>query len=208
LTVNEFTDGFSHPVDYPYNYYQSEFIGLRQGARAHFYGIEGHWEYNNGKGLRSDINQSVFQSERSIDGQHFLPGRYHGVFATHASISKEFISEKAGKSRILNISIRALIHGGLWEESIDPEASEDFILGTVFVRPGIFDQQLPAYKRIDLSIARTIGYSKVRWRYSLDIQNLLGLKNIAYHYYDPFLNKIVAQKQLSIIPVLSVQASW
>jgi len=68
--------------------------------------------------------------------------------------------------------------------------------------------QLPAYKRVDFGLARTIAFEKIRWRYSLDIQNVFGLTNLAYHYYDPYLNKIVAQEQLGIIPVLSIQASW
>jgi hypothetical protein len=68
--------------------------------------------------------------------------------------------------------------------------------------------QLPTYKRIDASISRTISTAKIRWQYKLDIQNVFGLTNIAYHYYDPFLDQIIAQEQLGIIPVLSVQASW
>ena len=53
-----------------------------------------------------------------------------------------------------------------------------------------------------------MGDSKVRWRYALDIQNVLGLTNVAYTYYDPYLKQVVDQQQLGLIPVLSVQASW
>jgi hypothetical protein len=59
-----------------------------------------------------------------------------------------------------------------------------------------------------MSISRTIATSKIRWRYALDVQNLLGLTNIGYHYYDPYLQRIEAKEQLSIIPVFSIQASW
>jgi hypothetical protein len=45
---------------------------------------------------------------------------------------------------------------------------------TVFNTPRVFNMQLPAYKRVDFGLARTIAYEKIRWRYSLDIQNVFG----------------------------------
>jgi hypothetical protein len=103
--------------------------------------------------------------------------------------------------------LRGLLNGGLWEVKIDELASE--MLETTFYQyPGLYDQQLPVYKRVDAGISRTIAYAKVRWRYALDIQNVFGLSNTAYHYYDPFLKEVVTQEQLGLIPVFSVQASW
>jgi hypothetical protein len=95
----------------------------------------------------------------------------------------------------------------LWEEAIDSFLSDDYHM-TVTRNPGQFTEHLPPFKRIDASISRTISTPKIRWRYTLDIQNLFGFTNIAYHYYDPYLHKIVAQEHLGLIPVLSVQASW
>ena len=97
-----------------------------------------------------------------------------------------------------------MLNGGLWEPDVkigpyDPPNYE---------YPIVYDQKLPDYFRIDFGITRTIARSKVRWRYALDIQNVFGLTNIAYHYYDPYLDRVVPQNQLGIIPVLSVQASW
>ena len=103
-----------------------------------------------------------------------------------------------------NFALRGIFNGGLWE----PEISEIRPPGFSYKFPVIYDQQLPAYKRIDVGITRTIAFAKVRWRYSLDIQNVFGFTNIAYHYYDAYLKEVVPQEQLGIIPVLSVQASW
>ena len=208
LTMIQLTDGFVFLADYPNRFYNSSITGLSHEAVGSYYGIEGRWEYNNAHGWRFFINQSFYQSDRGLRNTALEPGRYNGAFATHLTFARELIKEKEGKSRIWNFSIRGLLHGGLWEESIDEQASADLVDVTVFANPGIFDQHLPAYKRIDLSIARTISFEKIRWRYSLDFQNVFGFTNIAYHYYDAFLGQVTTQDQLGIIPVLSVQASW
>jgi hypothetical protein len=123
---------------------------------------------------------------------------------THFSISKEVITSSDGKNRLWNFALRGILNGGLWE----PKINENQQPVPDYEFPVIYDQQLPAYKRIDVGITRTIAFAKVRWRYSLDIQNVFGLTNIAYHYYDAYLKEVVPQEQLGIIPVLSVQASW
>jgi hypothetical protein len=158
-------------------------------------------------GWRFGLNQSVYDSRRGYLNNSLQPGRYDGGFATHFSISKEIITERKGKNRIWNFSLRGLLNGGLWEVAIDEAASEN-LESTFYLYPGIYDQHLPMYKRVDAGISRTIAFAKVRWRYSLDIQNVFGLNNTAYHYYDPYLKEVVAQEQLGFIPVFSVQASW
>jgi hypothetical protein len=120
---------------------------------------------------------------------------------------KEIYTNKKDKNRIWNFSIRGLLHGGLREPNIDYYHS-DLFETTIFQYPADFSQRLPVFKRVDLSVARTITNTKVRWRYSLDIQNAFSFTNLAYHYYDPFLRTAEPQNQLGIIPVLSVQASW
>src|SRR4029079_14743581 len=135
------------------------------------------------------------------------PGRFNGKFAAYILASKEIVHEKKGKNRIWNFSLRYLAFGGLWEQTIDKNLSA-IEENTVYAQPGNFSNQLPTYNRVDFSISRTIAYPKIRWRYALDVQNVFGITNAAYHYYDPFLNSIETQDQLGIIPVLSVQASW
>lgn len=152
-------------------------------------------------------NQSLYRALRAPGNEELSPGKFDGKFASHLSIAKEIIHHKKEKNRIWNFSLRGLLHGGLYEPSIDESASA-LQRKTVFEDPSIYNVRLPAYKRIDASVSRTIANPKVRWRYSLDIQNLGGFTNIGFHYYDPFLQRIEAQEQLGIIPVFSVQASW
>ncbi len=179
---------------------------------AESYGFEESWRYRNEKGLALEINGNIYKSirgYRSMEARELTlrPGRFNGKFALNFLASKEFVHEKKGKSRIWNISLRYFTLGGLWEQTIDKVLSAQ-AEGTVYAEPGNFNQQLANYTRLDFSLSRTIATQKIRWRYALDVQNVLGISNAAFHYYDPFLASIQTQQQLGIIPVLSVQASW
>ncbi|HZV69792.1 MAG TPA: carboxypeptidase regulatory-like domain-containing protein [Saprospiraceae bacterium] len=175
------------------------------------YGLEESWRYRNEKGLTLEFNANIYKSIRGTnEGEPILKpeqGRFSGVAAANILASKEIVRERKGKNRIWNFSLRGFVLGGLKEQIIDENLSAA-AENTVYERPGIFDQRLPNYSRLDISISRTIANPKVRWRYALDIQNAIGISNTAYHYYDPFLARIETQDQLGIIPVLSVQASW
>jgi len=199
-------DGFRHLADYPNTFSTSPPSAFSIDAKGKYQGIEGQWNYSQ-NGWRFNVNQTIFQSERETSNDAFEPGRYNAQYATHLSVSKELIREKNGKSRIWNFSMRGLLHGGLWEQEIDEVASAE-LYRTVVLHAGTFDQRLDDYKRVDLSIVRTISFAKIRWRYSLDVQNVLGFSNAAWRYYDPYLKAVADQEQLGLIPVLSVQASW
>jgi hypothetical protein len=194
---------FEHLADYPNSDHAGPFGSNSTGVSRHF-GIEGRWHYKTSNGWKLNFNQSVYKSVRGIEGTALETGRYNGKYGTHFSISKEIIASSEEKNKLWNFSLRGILNGGLWE----PEINVNQQPGPGYYIPVIYDQQLPAYKRIDVGITRTIAFAKVRWRYSLDIQNAFGFTNIAYHYYDAFLKEVVPQEQLGIIPVLSVQASW
>ncbi len=202
----DLTQGFIHLADYPFSYSDAEPVAVSYDAKGMYRGIEGQWNYSQ-NGWRFNINQSLFQSERDVNDGSLESGRYNGQYATHLSIAKELIREKNGKARIWNFSMRGMLHGGLWEEQIDVDASAQYYT-TLYSPSGAFDQRLDDYKRVDLSIVRTIAFAKIRWRYSLDIQNVFNFSNTAWRYYDPYLKAVAGQSQLGIIPVLSVQASW
>ena len=206
LSRIDLIDGFYHAADYPHTPSASPIIGFSIEAEGMYTGIEGQWNYSN-NGWRFNVNQTIYQSERDITDESREPGRYNGQYATHLAFAKELIREKNGKSRIWNFSVRGMLHGGLWEPEIDQQASAEQYR-TVALHAGTFNQKLDDYKRVDLSIVRTIAFAKIRWRYSLDIQNVLGFSNAAWRYYDPYLKAVADQEQLGLIPVLSVQASW
>lgn len=198
---------YSFVADYPYLEFGGVPIGFSHDGKSTHKGIEGTWKYANQRGWRFELNQSFYKSGRGTEDGEIESGKYDGGFTSNLMLSKEIIGERKGKNRIWNFSLRGLLLGGFREVGIiELQSAEQET--TVFQYPGIFDAKLPAFKRLDASISRIISTTNIRWRFALDIQNLLGLTNIAYHYYDPFLMSIETQNHLSIIPVLSVQASW
>ncbi len=207
LTAYRYIGANLYLADYPYSPIDTTLAAIELSGVSRHFGVEGSWYLKNKQGWSLDLNQSVYKSERGLKENPLESGRYDNRFATHLSVAKEIISVRNGKNRIWNFSMRGFINGGLWEPKINEEQSE-LSATTIYEYPGLFDQHLPAYKRIDFGISRTIATTKIRWRYSLDIQNLFSLTNIAYHYYDPFLQSTKAEEQLGIIPVFSVQASW
>ncbi|HEX5112524.1 MAG TPA: TonB-dependent receptor, partial [Saprospiraceae bacterium] len=207
LTVIHSNEAKYYLVDHPIIPVGPLITDVDLNGVANQYGVEGLWNMVSKNGWRMEINQSVYKSVRGEEDEELTGGRYDGRFATHVSCAKEIIHEKNKKHRIWNFSLRGLLNGGLWEPAIDTELSGTFNQ-TIAVYPGNYNLQLPTYKRIDAGVSYTISTSKIRWQYRLDIQNLFSLTNIAYHYYDPFQHKVLAQEQLGIIPVLSVQASW
>jgi hypothetical protein len=198
--------GYIHLADAMDPIAYGEFSEADNEGKAHYYGIEGEWKYSNQKGFNFQINQTVYESQRA-EKDFYSEGHFDGLFGTNISLSKEIVRHKKGKNRIWNFSARGMMFGGLREQNIDENYSQ-YAETTKYVNPGIFPERIEPYKRIDAGISKTIANSKIRWRYALDIQNLFGFTNIAYRFYDPFLDRIESKKQLGIIPVLSVQASW
>jgi outer membrane receptor protein involved in Fe transport len=194
-------------TDYPFLRSNRLITDYRDDGEANQYGVEATYKFVSLKNWHLEFNQSVYKSNRGLVGQELPGGRYDGRYATHIAVSHELFRDRKNKNRIWGFSMRGILNGGLRETGIDTVASKEEWT-TIALYPSNYDQHLPAFKRIDFSITRTISTSNIRWRYSLDIQNLFSFTNIAYHYYDNYLQKIVAQEHLGIIPVLSVQASW
>ena len=200
-------DPYLYIEDYPYPQFGGPAIGKSFSGRSTYYGIEASWQMKTGNGWRWEINQSLFKNARESRDSVLESGRYDNRFTSNIIIAKEVVGKKKNKNRIWNFSLRGMLNGGLREPMISFGQS-DLFNTTIFRFPGNYTEQLPMYKRIDLSASRVISTSKFRWRYSLDIQNVIGFRNVAYHYFEPVTSEILEKEQLGIIPVLSIQVSW
>lgn len=123
---------------------------------------------------------------------------------SNLTFGKEWQREKRpGKERVIGLGGRALWSGGPREGSIDLDLSETRGY-TVYEPTSGYFNQYPDYFRLDL---------RVYWRknldnrrnstFALDLQNLTGRENLAFHYYDPFTNKVENKFQLGTIPNFS-----
>jgi outer membrane receptor protein involved in Fe transport len=64
--------------------------------------------------------------------------------------------------------------------------------------------QSPDYFRLDLRVywRKNLG-NRRNSTFALDIQNLTGQQNFAYHYYDPYTQRLETKYQLGTIPNFS-----
>jgi hypothetical protein len=150
------------------------------------------------------LSSTVYESTYTVADGIKRNTRYNGKYAFSFSGGKEI---HRSRNRVLGINIRAIYRGGYRETPIDKELSA-LALETVYMNDQPFAGQLDDYFRIDLRISskkQKKGYTRT---FALDIQNAANTKNIAYHYYDPLRNDIVAKYQLGIIPVISYRVEF
>jgi hypothetical protein len=142
---------------------------------------------------------SLYNSEyEAADGVR-RSSRFDGGYTLTLTGGKEF--HKKSKNRTIGFNTRVFYLGGLRDTPVDEDASR--ALGrTVFIEDQAFSLQNSDYFRIDLRLSTTKnkpGYTRM---IALDIQNVIGVENDAYLYFDQTQDMTVAVKQLGIIPVL------
>jgi len=170
---------------------------------------------NNGTGENYGITATV---EKSFFGQHyFIAGasyyqskyaggdevsrntRFNGNYTVNAVYGKEWT--KSSKNRTIGLNTRLLYLGGLRESAVDVDAS-NAAYETVYDTSNPYSEKLGDYFRLDLRLSfrkNKPGYTRI---FAIDIQNVLGMENEGYHYYDFTQQKVVAKNQLGLIPVL------
>lgn len=125
--------------------------------------------------------------------------RFNGNYTFSGVYGKEWA--RVSKNRTIGLNTRVLYLGGLRESPVNARASRT--QGeTVYDTRDPFSNKLSDYWRVDLRLSfrkNKPGYTRTL---ALDIQNLTGQQNEAYHYYDQMQGKIVTKYQLGIIPIL------
>jgi len=135
--------------------------------------------------------------------------RFNGRFAINFSGGKEWRkSKKDGLlNRVWGVSGRLIWNGGFWESPIDLLASQA-IGNTVFDETQAFSIRLPAFFRPDLRIYLQRNRPHSSSALSLDIQNVISRKNVAFTLYDYQQGKVLQRFQLGIIPVLGYRIEF
>jgi hypothetical protein len=125
--------------------------------------------------------------------------RFNGNYTINAVYGKEWT--KASKHRTIGVNTRLLYLGGLREHAVDEQASAD-AYETVYDYTNPFSEKLADYFRIDLRVSfrkNKPGYTRT---FAIDIQNVLGTENEAYHKYEFSQQKVITKYQLGLIPVI------
>lgn len=157
-----------------------------------------------------NLNLALFRSQFQTPENFLLAekewrsGRFDRNFIFQGIVGKEWSgNNRKGKVRAYGINAALTAAGG--------ERFLPIYLGTNAPEPQ-FDpgrnDRLPAFIRPDLRLYRRKHHRKVTTTLALDIQNLIGRTNVAFRFYDPFLDRVEDQEQLSFIPVLSYRLEW
>ena len=178
--LNQFED-FSRP-------------GLQNTGRGLNYGVEALVEKRYYSQVYFMMSGSLYWSEYNATGYYT---RFNGRFTSSFLAGKEWQK----KRNTFSMNTRILYLGGLREAPIDAPLSSA-VGSTQYNYQNGYSLQLPDYFRTDLRLSwrkNKPGYTRT---FSLDIQNVLNTQNVAYHYYDTFLQDVKTKYQLGIVPVL------
>ncbi len=149
-------------------------------------------------------NATLFDSRAQGSDGIWRDTRWNFKHLLNCTFGKEWQREKSPeKERTIGLNARAVWTGGLREMPIDRTASVAEQT-TVFDSSNGFTEQSPDYFRLDLRVywRKNLG-NRRNSTFALDLQNLTNQLNRAYHYYDPYTNKIEQKYQLGTIPNFS-----
>jgi len=170
---------------------------LNEG-KASNYGIEATYQ----KSLTNDFyllaTGSLYNATYvDIEGVR-RQARFNGRHTLSLTGGKEI---KRGDQNIWGFNAKILWIGGFRERPIDEEYSK--ILNFSIESSNSYSVKLRDYFRPDLRIYWKKSHRRYSRTFALDLQNVSGTRNEGYHRYDAFLKRVVVQKQLGLIPVLS-----
>ncbi|MFT3748483.1 MAG: TonB-dependent receptor [Agriterribacter sp.] len=174
----------------------------------------------NGKNIGVDITVERFFSKGffllggfSVFNSTFQPlnGRsyntqYNNRTAGHFTAGREW---KWRKEQTFTAGGKMLYNGGM---PITPLAINNTADSRkpVLNESAPFSKKIPAYFRTDVRFALRKNRTKTAWMITLDIQNVLGIKNtdgLSYRY-DPTTNQWVYKKLAGLVPVIGYQLEF
>ena len=168
--------------------------GLQNTGKGLNYGVEAYVEKKYYSQVYFMVSGSLYRSQYNAVGYYT---RFNGRFTSSFLAGKEW----KNKRNAFGVNSRILYLGGLREAPIDGVLSAA-VGNTQYNYQNGYAVQLPDYFRTDLRLSwrkDKVGYTRT---FSVDIQNLLNTQNVAYHYFDTFLQAVTTKYQLGIIPVL------
>lgn len=179
--------------------YMEEWIAfdLKSDGQGRNYGAEATLEKKFTNKIYFLATGSYYQSEFSDKTGKYYPSRFNGNFTSSLTGGKEW----ARSNKVFGIHVRTLYLGGLRQSAIDAGESPTYGY-TVYDNEKEFPEKLPNYFRLDLRASwrkNKPGYTRT---ISIDIQNVTAQQNLAYRYFDTYLQRVSEKNQLGLIPVL------
>jgi hypothetical protein len=179
---------------------------LNEGAGRNY-----GWDISLEKSFYDDLyfltGLSIYKSEYRDGNQLWRNTRFDGGYTFNIAAGKEWSKSKTNARKTFGLDTRLLYLGGLYEMPILDNLS--LVNGkTVFDESVGFTEKLPDYFRFDLRLSWRKHKTSYSRTLSLDIQNVLNLQNVAYHYYDSYRQERSAQNHLGVIPILAYRVEF
>lgn len=149
-------------------------------------------------------NATVFDSKYRVQNGEWLDSRWDIGRLSNLTFGKEWVREKsASLTRTIGVGARGVWTGGIREADIDLGASVANNR-TVYNETLGYYRDYPDYLRFDIRVywKKSLG-DRRNSTFALDIQNVTGRQNLAYHFYDPYTRNIENKFQLGPIPNFS-----
>jgi hypothetical protein len=146
---------------------------------------------------------SIYRSTFTDSADLSYSTRFDGRYSLLTTVGYESSRDKRDARSAFGVHTRFMWLGGLRESVIDEVWSRVF--QTTVRDLYAFDPyswKFKDYYRVDLRLSWRKDKGRYTRTVAIDIQNVFGLKNEAYNYFDTFQDKIVTQYQVGIIPVL------
>jgi hypothetical protein len=180
---------------------------LKAAGTGKNYGVEFSVEQFLAKNWYYVGSLSLYESKYTATDGIERDTRFNGKHLAALTIGKELARNKKGKDKSLGINLKGLYQGGFRESPINFDNSK--LNGfTTFDDASAYSLKLPDYYRIDLRLSWKKNRPHSTRTLSLDIQNLSNHQNVAFRYYDTWLNKVVTKYQLGVIPVLGYRVDF
>ena len=160
----------------------SPFIALDKIGR----GVELMFDRSWNGGLYTNANFTLMDNSYENDTYFFNEDL---GYVMNFVVSKEFQTKRDAKI-ILNMAFHA--RDGMMSFAFNPNTYE-------FV-----SRKLKDYNRLDLRVQ----WSKKKTTWTLDIQNVMSRANEAYLLFDPYLDSVIVEEQLTMIPILSYRRTF
>lgn len=144
----------------------------------------------------ASVYRSVYTALDNIE----RPTKFDGRYSLMVTGGREWARIVDENRRSFGIHGRLMYLGGLRDTPIDEESSK--AQQTTVYTQDANSISLNDYVRFDLRLSWRKDKKNYTRTIALDVQNVAGIKNQAYKYYDSFQGKVVTQYQVGFIPVL------
>lgn len=171
------------------------------------YGLELTAEKFLTRGFYFMLASSVFQSEYQGSDGVWRDTRFNSNYINTLTAGKEWDWNRRGKNRTFGVNLKITQKGGLRESPVDLAASQ--AKGeTVYDDSRAFEDQMPAYFRLDTGVRLKRNYRTLTTTLSLDLQNATNRQNVFGRYFDDKSGEVKYYYQAPLIPVLSYKLEF